>query len=86
MTGQIIVSEGSNAVIDLDCGTSNPDIGTDICVVRDGDVNGFGEDTEKPTEITLTLGDELTTETISTQGNKLEVGDIVGGNKRKDQC
>ncbi|MGD1924691.1 MAG: cadherin repeat domain-containing protein, partial [Paracoccaceae bacterium] len=85
MTGQIIVSEGSNAVIDLDCGTSNPDIGTDICVVRDGDVNGFGEDTEKPTEITLTLGDELTTETISTQGNKLEVGDIVAADNGNGQ-
>ncbi|MEL7444268.1 MAG: cadherin repeat domain-containing protein, partial [Pseudomonadota bacterium] len=85
MTGQITVSEGSSAVVDLDCGTSNPDIGTDICVVRDGDVNGLGEDTEKPSEITLTLGDVLTTETISTQGNKLEVGDIVAADNGNGQ-
>ena len=77
----INILENTNEVIaDLDCGgEENPDKGLDICAVRDKSTNGFGEDTEKPTSYVLTLGDELTSVIDSTQGEKLEVGEVLPG-------
>ena len=69
----IKIAENTTAVIDLDCGQeNNPDNGLDACDVRDD--NGY----DKPVAYTLTLGDELTDEVNSSQGDKLEVGSVMG--------
>jgi predicted extracellular nuclease len=76
----ISLPEGTSFVIDLDLGTGeNPDLGTDVCALTQKDFNDFGEDAEKPSSYTLTLGDELTAEVNSSQGDKLEVGAVQPG-------
>ncbi|MGD1925185.1 MAG: SdrD B-like domain-containing protein, partial [Paracoccaceae bacterium] len=61
----ICVDENTSLVIDLDLTVACPvevpggDDGLDICVLRKEEDNNLGEDTEKPHELTFTLGDGL---------------------------
>ncbi|WP_167853560.1 SdrD B-like domain-containing protein [Roseovarius aestuariivivens] len=81
---KFVISENTEFVTDLDCGEGeNPDLGKDICAVTDKDLNGFGEDTEKPTSYVLSLGELsatlVTQDTTGKVNDKVEVGAVGSG-------
>ncbi|MEY8841588.1 calcium-binding protein [Cribrihabitans sp. XS_ASV171] len=76
----ISLTSGTVFVLDLNLGTgTNPDFGQDLCGLTQREINGFGEETEKPLSLVLSLRDALTVETSSSQGDKLTVGAVMSG-------
>lgn len=78
---KIVVTENTDdVVIDIDCGEGEkPDAGLNLCMERDA-LRNSGIDASKCTQLTLTLGETLTTATNTDQNGKLEVGAIQPGN------
>ena len=72
------VLENTSLVTNLDLGRRLVDAGKEICAEAEA-LEGPGVTVTKPVGFTLMLGKNLTTETIASQGDKLEVGSIAAG-------